>query len=50
VIDALARSLTTKLLQPPLSALTAANEAERAQLIAALSHVYRIDASKDGEP
>ncbi|MET0442657.1 MAG: glutamyl-tRNA reductase [Casimicrobiaceae bacterium] len=49
-LDALARGLTSKLLHAPLSALNAANEAERAQLIAALSRVYRLDESKDGEP
>jgi glutamyl-tRNA reductase len=50
VLEALARGLTSKLLHPPLSALNAANEAERAQLIAALARVYRLDESKDGEP
>ena len=50
VIDALARGLTSKLLHPPLSALNGANEAERAQLIAALARVYRLDGSKDAEP
>ena len=30
--------------------VNAANEAERAQLIAALSRVYRLDDPKDGEP
>jgi glutamyl-tRNA reductase len=49
VLEALARGLTSKLLHPPLSALNAANETERAQLIAALSRVYRLDESKDGE-
>jgi glutamyl-tRNA reductase len=49
VLDTLARSLTSKLLHPPLSALNAANEAERAQLMAALSRVYRLDEPKDGE-
>jgi peptide chain release factor 1 len=49
VLEALARGLTSKLLHPPLSALNAANEAERAQLIARLSRVYRLDES-NGEP
>ena len=43
----LARGLTSKLLHPPLSALNAANEAERAQLIAALSRVYRLPEAAD---
>jgi glutamyl-tRNA reductase len=50
VLEALARGLTAKLLHAPLSALNAANETERTQLIAALSRVYRLDAPKDGEP
>ena len=50
VLETLARGLTSKLLHSPLSALNAANDAERAQLIAALSRVYRLDGSKDGEP
>ena len=49
VMEALARGLTSKLLHPPLSALNAANETERAQLVAALSRVYRLDEESDGE-
>ena len=37
VLDALARGLTSKLLHAPLSALNAAGDAERAELIAALT-------------
>jgi glutamyl-tRNA reductase len=43
VLDALARGLTSKLLHAPLSALNAAGEAERAELIAVLQRVYRLD-------
>ena len=43
VLDALARGLTNKLLHAPLSALNAAGEAERAELIAVLQRVYRLD-------
>jgi glutamyl-tRNA reductase len=43
VLEALARSLTNKLLHAPLSALNAAGEAERAELISALQRVYRLD-------
>jgi glutamyl-tRNA reductase len=43
VIEALARGLTNKFLHAPLSALNAAGEAERAELIAVLQRVYRID-------
>ncbi len=44
VIEALARGLTSKFLHAPLSALNAAGEAERAELILALSRMYRFDA------
>ena len=40
VLEALARSLTSKFLHPPLAALNAAGEAERAELIALFSRVY----------
>jgi len=43
VLDALARGLTNKLLHAPLSALNAAGEAERLELIAVLQRVYRLD-------
>jgi glutamyl-tRNA reductase len=43
VLDALARGLTSKLLHAPLSALNAAGEAERLELIAVLQRVYRLD-------
>ena len=42
VLEALARGLTNKLLHGPLAALNAAGEAERAELIALLSRVYRL--------
>jgi len=48
-LEALARSLTSKLLHAPLSALNAAGEAERAELIAALSRVYKLDGDDDAE-
>ena len=53
VIDALARGLTNKLLHAPLAALNAAGDAERAELIALLSQVYKLPESEsdaDGEP
>jgi glutamyl-tRNA reductase len=43
VIELLARGLTNKFLHAPLSALNAAGEAERAELIAVLQRVYRLD-------
>ncbi len=43
VLEALARGLTNKFLHAPLSALNAAGEAERAELIAVLQRVYRLD-------
>jgi len=42
VIEALARGLTNKLLHAPLAALNAAGDAERAELIALLSRVYKL--------
>jgi len=42
-LEALARGLTNKFLHAPLSALNAAGEAERAELIAVLQRVYRLD-------
>ncbi len=42
VLDALARGLTNKLLHAPLAALNAAGDAERAELIALLSRVYKL--------
>ena len=41
-LEALARGLTNKPLHGPLAALNAAGEAERAELIALLSRVYRL--------
>jgi glutamyl-tRNA reductase len=49
VLEALARSLTSKLLHAPLSALNAAGEAERAELTAVLSRVYRLPDGEDRE-
>src|SRR5689334_16069073 len=40
VLEALARSLTSKFLHPPLAALNAAGDAERAELIALFSRIY----------
>jgi glutamyl-tRNA reductase len=48
VIDALARGLTNKFLHAPLAALNAAGDAERAELIALLSRVYKLP--EDDEP
>ncbi len=49
VLDALARGLTNKLLHAPLSALNAAGEAERAELIALFQHIYKLpDPPADG--
>ena len=42
-LEALARGLTNKFLHAPLSALNAAGDAERAELIAVLQRVYRLD-------
>ena len=50
VIEALARGLTNKLLHPPLAALNAAGDAERAELTALLSHVYKLAEPDSGEP
>ncbi len=41
VLEALARGLTNKFLHAPLSALTAAGDAERAELVALFERVYR---------
>ena len=41
-LEALARGLTNKLLHGPLSALNAAGDAERAELIALLSRIYKL--------
>jgi glutamyl-tRNA reductase len=41
-IDALSRGLANKLLHGPLSALNAAGDAERAELIAVLSRIYKL--------
>ena len=43
VLDALARGLTNKFLHAPLAALNAAGDTERAELIAALQRVYKLD-------
>ncbi|HVE50113.1 MAG TPA: glutamyl-tRNA reductase [Casimicrobiaceae bacterium] len=42
VLEVLARGLTSKLLHAPLSALNQAGDAERAELIALLQHVYKL--------
>ena len=48
-LEALARGLTNKFLHGPLSALNAAGEAERAELIALFQHVYKLpDPPVDG--
>src|SRR6266480_457675 len=49
VLEALARGLTNKLLHAPLSALNAAGDAERAELIASLQRVYKLPDSSSGE-
>ena len=49
VLESLARGLTNKLLHAPLAALNAANEAERAELIAVLQRVYKLDDPPAGE-
>jgi len=49
VLEALARGLTSKLLHPPLAALNAAGEAERAELTAVLARVYRLPDGEDRE-
>jgi glutamyl-tRNA reductase len=49
-LEALARGLTRKLLHEPLSALNTAGEAERAELIAVLQRVYRLDDTSGEEP
>lgn len=50
VLEALARALTSKLLHAPLSALNAAGEAERAELIAVLQRVYHLEAAAGDPP
>ena len=50
VLDALARGLTNKFLHAPLSALSAAGEAERAELIAVLQRIYHLEETDRGEP
>jgi glutamyl-tRNA reductase len=42
VIEQLARGLTNKFLHAPAQALTRAGEAERAQLLALLHHIYQL--------
>lgn len=49
VLEALAHRLTTRLLGDPVTALNAAGDAERAELVAALQRVYRLTAVRDGE-
>ena len=46
-LEALARGLTNRLLHAPLSALNAAGDAERAELMTALTHVYRLDVAQE---
>jgi glutamyl-tRNA reductase len=48
-LAALARGLTNKLLHPPLAALNAAGDAERAELIALLQRVYQLPDPPAGE-
>ena len=45
VLEALARGLTSKLLHPSLAALSAAGDAERAELIALFSSIYGLSES-----
>jgi len=47
VLDALAHGLTSKLLTPPVAALNAAGDAERAELAAALQRVYGLAGLRD---
>ncbi|HVO88345.1 MAG TPA: glutamyl-tRNA reductase [Casimicrobiaceae bacterium] len=42
VLEALARSLTNKLLHAPLAALNSAGEAERVELMASLQRIYKL--------
>jgi glutamyl-tRNA reductase len=49
VLDGLARALTNKFLHAPLAALNAAGDAERAELIASLSRVYKLPDPQSGE-
>jgi glutamyl-tRNA reductase len=49
VLDGLARALTNKFLHAPLVALNAAGDAERAELIASLSRVYKLPDPPSGE-
>jgi len=46
-LEALARGLTRKLLHAPLVALNAAGDAERAELMTALTRAYRLDVTKE---
>lgn len=48
-LEALARGLTNKLLHAPLSALNAAGEAERLELIALLARIYHLPEPPPGE-
>ena len=48
-LEGLARGLTNKLLHAPLAALNAAGEAERAELIASLSRIYKLPEPPSGE-
>jgi len=50
VLDGLARGLTNKFLHAPLAALNGAGDAERAELIAVLQHVYKLPDESPGEP
>jgi glutamyl-tRNA reductase len=49
VLEGLARALTNKFLHAPLAALNAAGDAERAELIASLSRVYKLPDPPSGE-
>ena len=49
-LDALARGLTSKLLHPSLAALNAAGDAERAELIALFSRIYRLSEPPGTDP
>src|SRR5438067_5817084 len=49
VLEGLARGLTNKLLHAPLAALNSSGDAERAELIAALSRIYKLPDPPSGE-
>ncbi len=49
VLEMLARGLTNKMLHAPLSALNAAGDAERAEMIAVFQRVYKLDSPDSDE-